>query len=280
MYLLSVTCEPLRVDWLSGELWEAGTLGIREVLGSNGFITLEAVFEVSGAGDPLLEQFGSLQPTWRRLPEHDWVQDTQQAWPGRAIGRRLFLAAPWCSDPTPAGRERITHSPGVACGTGEHPCTQLALEALEIVTSPGVSVIDVGTGSGLLAIAALKLGAGIAVGLDIDLGALSAARENFALNGLHPALVAGSAECLIPEAADVIVANINASVLLSLADDLLSTLKPGGTLVLTGFPEEESSVIEAMFPPWSTAKRDGWSCITYRPSFDASVVSSSNRRSR
>jgi ribosomal protein L11 methyltransferase len=274
MYLLRFTCESSQVDLLSGELWEAGTLGIREVAGSNGFTTLEAAFQVSGARDQLLEQFGSLQPTWRRLPDRDWVQDTQQAWPGRAIGRRLFLAAPWCPDLTPAGRVRITHSPGLACGTGEHPCTQLALEALEIVTSPGVSVIDVGTGSGLLVIAALKLGAAIAIGLDIDLGALFVASENFALNGFNPNLVAGSTDCLMAGAADVIVANINASVLLSLADDLLSALKPGGTLVLTGFPEEESRVVEAMFPPWSIATREGWSCITYQPSSDASALSS------
>jgi ribosomal protein L11 methyltransferase len=274
MYVLSFTCESSQVDLLSGELWEAGTLGIREVLGSNGFTTLEAAFEVSSARDRLLEQFGSLRPTWRRLPDRDWGQDTQQAWPGRAIGRRLFLAAPWCSDPTPARRERISHNPGLACGTGEHPCTQLALEALEIVTSPGVSVFDVGTGSGLLAIAALKLGAAIAIGLDIDLGALSAARENFALNKFTPNLVAGSTDCLMPEAADVIVANINASVLLSLADDLLGAIKPGGVLVLTGFPEEESRVVEAMFPPGSIATREGWTCITYRPFFDASLPSS------
>jgi ribosomal protein L11 methyltransferase len=274
MYLLRFTCESTQVDFLSGELWEAGTLGIREVVGSHGFTTLEAAFEVSSARDRLLEQFGSLQPTWRQLPDRDWVQDTRQAWPGRTIGRRLFLAAPWCAEPTPAGRARIIHSPGLACGTGEHPCTQLALEALEIATSSGVSVIDVGTGSGLLAIAALKLGAAIAVGLDIDLGALSAARENFALNGFNPNLVAGSTDCLMAEAADVIVANIDASILLSLADDLVSALKPGGALVLTGFPEEESRVVEAMFPPRSTATREGWSCITYRPPFDASVLSS------
>jgi len=274
MYFLRPTCDSSQVDLLSVELWEAGTLGIREIVDSQDSTTLEAVFEENSARDRLLEQFRSLQPAWRHVPDNDWVQHTKQAWPGRAIGRRLFLAAPWCLAPTPAGRERVLHNPGLACGTGEHPCTQLAMEALEIVTSPEVSVIDLGTGSGLLAITALKLGAANVFGIDIDLETLSAAKENFALNKLNPNLVAGSADCLIAEAADVIVVNINASVLLTLADDLLSVMKPSGALILTGFSEDESRVIEAIFQPCSTATREGWSCVIYPPSLGASLPSS------
>jgi ribosomal protein L11 methyltransferase len=264
MYFLHLTCESSQVDLLSGELWEAGTLGIRELAGPQALTTLEAAFEGNGARDRLLEQFALLQPAWKHVPDHDWVQHTKDAWPARTIGRTLFLAAPWWVDPTPAGRVRVIHNPGLACGTGEHPCTQLALEALEAVIWAGSSVVDIGTGSGILAITALKLGAAIAIGIDTDPEALAAAKENFALNGLNPLLAAGSISCLAAGSTDVIVANISASVLLSLADDLLSALKPGGAFILTGFPEVESRIVESVFPPRTTATRDGWTCITGR----------------
>ncbi len=188
MYSLHIECDADQLDLLSAELWEAGTVGIREL--SDGVI---AAFETNERRAELLQRFGG---TWTQEDSTDWVEATHHAWPPRLIGNRIFLAPHWCTDETPAGRVRLVHNPGLACGTGEHPCTQLALAAIESANVAGKTVVDIGTGSGLLAIAALQLGARIAVGVDLDEAALHAARENFELNHLLPNLAVGSADCL------------------------------------------------------------------------------------
>ncbi|MBV9036001.1 MAG: 50S ribosomal protein L11 methyltransferase, partial [Acidobacteriaceae bacterium] len=158
------------------------------------------------------------------------------------------------------GRVRIIHNPGLASGTGEHPCTQLVLEALERSVTPGATVLDVGTGSGVLAIAALQLGAGFALGIDPDINALQTARENL-LNGLTPALAAGSADCIADGWADITVANISGTVLLSILDDLLRATRLGGHLILSGFINDEAPAFLRLFPDAEQTTREGWSCL-------------------
>lgn len=262
MYFLRLRCSPHQVDRISGELWEEGTLGVCEESPSDDVILLSAAFEDNPRRESLLRRFSTFAPSWDHVDDSDWVVKTRDAWPGRTVGQRLFLAAPWCTENTPGNRERIVHNPGLACGTGEHPCTQLALEALERSVTQGCRVLDIGTGSGILAIGALKLGAGMAVGIDIDAEPLAAARENFALNGLGGLLAAGASDCLKSASADLIVANINASVLLSLADDLFRVGRPQVTLILTGFPKEESLVVRKVFGSCSVTEREGWACLT------------------
>jgi ribosomal protein L11 methyltransferase len=137
---------------------------------------------------------------------------------------------------------------------------------LEEAVRPGYRVVDVGTGSGILAIAAMLLGAASAVGLDPDQTALRIARENHQLNGLVGNVVAGSAECLADGCADVTVANISATVLLSLGDDLLRITAADGRLILTGFTEPELRAIEQNFPAAESRvfRSDEWSCVSLR----------------
>ncbi len=265
MYSLVLTCRPDQVDLLSSDLWEAGTSGFREVQTSAGSTTLIAAFDAEAERAALLEQFSSFTPEWRRETDTDWVQETERAWPPRIVGERLFLAPSWSTAATPEGRLRIIHNPGLASGTGEHPCTRLALRALERTVTPGCSLIDIGTGSGILAIAALRLGAALAIGCDPDQTALGVAQENLRLNGLAANLIAGSANCFREASAGIVVANINASVLLALADELLAVLTPGGILILTGFPESESQTIAQLFAPSVSTEEDGWSCLVCRP---------------
>jgi ribosomal protein L11 methyltransferase len=156
----------------------------------------------------------------------------------------------------------VIHNPGLACGTGEHPCTQLALSALELANLPHKTVVDIGTGSGLLAIAALHLGARLAIGVDPDEAALSATRENFALNNLHPLLVVGSADGLRDASSAVTLANISGTVLLSIADDLLRITSQRGQLILTGFTEHELRAIEQNFGRGQVTSCAGWRCLT------------------
>ena len=136
-------------------LWEAGTLGIVE---GDGY--LDAYFELEETAG----RFGAPQ----LAPETDWVRATEEAWPPLLVGEKFFLVAPWRTEPTPAGRFRLEINPGMQCGTGQHPCTQLCLEAMEKVIQPGDSVLDVGSGSGILSIAARLLGAGLVISCDID----------------------------------------------------------------------------------------------------------------
>lgn len=253
------------MDRLSGELWEAGTAGIQEIE-DGGIVILLASFETNKQRTTLLERFSCYSPEWNRNERIDWVRETHSAWPGRKIGRRIFLAPTWSNEPTPPRRERVIHNPGLACGTGEHPCSQLALLALEKCISKGDTVVDIGAGSGILAIAALKLGAKLAIALDIDEAALRVAKQNFELNGLTPNLVAGSAECLARQSAGIVIANINATVLLSIFDDLLRVTKADGRLILTGFPESEAGVFTRAFPAVEAFAQDNWRCIAIKTS--------------
>jgi ribosomal protein L11 methyltransferase len=265
MYSLRLNCSPAEVEWISGELWGAGTLGIHESDDGDRPV-LTAWFETNGLRATLLTEFSAYSPDWHFEEEIDWEQQTRRSWPARRIGSRIFLAPPWSEETTPEGRERLVHNPGLACGTGEHPCSQLALIALERCVQESCTVADIGTGSGILALAALRLGAKFAVGLDIDEGALSAAKQNFALNAIAPMLVAGSAECLADRWADVVVANINATVLLSILDDLLRIVRTGGRLILTGFSESEAAILARDFPDAAISELDQWRCVTLRMS--------------
>src|SRR5947209_4993500 len=176
MFSLRLRCPQSEAETVAAELWDFQTIAISE-REENGWTVLLAGFEDQGSRDVMLSQFAGYAPIWRE--DHtDWISTTEKAWPPRAVGQKLFLAAPWCNDPTPPGRVRVIHNPGLASGTGEHPCTQLVLETLERSIVAGTKLLDVGTGSGILALAALQLGAGFAVGIDPDVEALQTARAN------------------------------------------------------------------------------------------------------
>jgi ribosomal protein L11 methyltransferase len=263
MYSLHVSCPPGDVDLLSSELWEEGTLGVREVDRGES-IQLIAAFASNDRREFLLARFGQYEPTWEHEDDIDWVQYTKDSWPGHSVGQMLFLAPPWCEDPTPAGRIRLVHNPGLACGTGDHPCTQMALEALESVVTAQHMVLDIGTGSGILAIAARLLGARGAIGADTDAVALGAARENFRLNDLPATLVAGSVDCVRTGVADITVANISSTVLLMILDDLIRATKPGGQLILTGFAEAESAMFRSAVRREQVLRDGEWLCLVGR----------------
>lgn len=266
MYSLRLTCLPKQVESLSADLWEAETAGVREEDLPDGRVSLTATFERNDTREKLLTRFRQFSPQWTTEADTDWVAQTRTAWPGRSIGKGFFVAAPWCEEPIPSGRIRLLHNPGLACGTGEHPCTRLALAALEQVITPKCTAADIGTGSGILAIAAIQLGASLAIGIDLDFSALEAAGENFALNQIPFELAAGSADCLRSECADVVVANISPSVLLAISDDLLRIARPGGAFVLTGFEQHEAITIGDIFPPAQTLGEEGWACVISRAS--------------
>src|SRR5205807_9784002 len=170
------------------------------------------------------------RPVLRHEADTDWEKFTRELFPPLAVGERWFLVPPWSNDPTPCGCLRLEVNPGMACGTGWHPCTQLCLEALERVVKPGDAVLDVGTGSGILSQAAAMLGAGHVYACDIDFDAILLARERVRL----PAF-GGSAGAVRAAAADIIVANISSEAAEELASEFRRVLRPYGTLIVSGF---------------------------------------------
>ena len=194
MYCVRLEEEPERVDMLLAELWEAGTAGVVE---GDGFV--EAFFEDFAAA----ASFG--KPI--QAADRDWVQDTQDAWPPILAGEKFFVVAPWRTEPTPPGRFRLEINPGMQCGTGQHPCTRLCLKAMERVIRPGDRVLDVGTGSGILSIAATMLGAATVVACDID---SEAAREGIFFVGSVDAVRSGVFDIVVANISEVVIGELKA----------------------------------------------------------------------
>jgi ribosomal protein L11 methyltransferase len=235
---------PQREDELFVELWEIGTQGIIEEE-----VGIRAFFDESADPVALLLRFVEYLPELRQEAITDWSQVSRDAWPPLEIGERFFLVAPWSIDPTPAGRLRLEINPGMACGTGRHPCTQLCLEAIEKYVQHGDSVADIGTGSGILSAAALLVGAGRAVGADVDPEAVRIAGA---------LMFVGSADAIRSSSADVVIANIDAATIERIAPELARVRKPASTLILSGFPEED---VPEGFQPKETLRLDGWLCL-------------------
>jgi ribosomal protein L11 methyltransferase len=179
-----------------------------------------------------------------RLDDQDWVRATQAQFGPQQISSRLWIVPSWHTPPDPAALN-ILLDPGLAFGTGSHPTTRLCLRWLEAHIAGGERVIDFGCGSGILAIAALKLGAGHAEGVDIDPLAVLAARENAVQNQV-PAQFHSAAERLA-RPADIVVANILAHPLIVLAPLLARLTVRGGRIALSGILVEQAQEVAAVY---------------------------------
>ena len=195
------------------------------------------------------------------LPDSSWLDAARQQFTARRIGARLWLA-PWDSEPGPAELTTVRLHMGLAFGTGEHPTTALCLEWLERRATSGTTLLDYGCGSGILALAAVALGARFAYAVDNDPQALTAARANAALNGAADRVFVGAPEQLPAVSVDVLVANILAGPLVELAPTFAKLVAPGGMLVLSGILEAQAAGVAAAYAPYlaniERAARDGW----------------------
>jgi ribosomal protein L11 methyltransferase len=197
-------------------------------------------------------------PTFTPIADQNWMEAWKQHYRPIPIGRRLLILPAWLESPEPE-RVAIKIDPGMAFGTGTHPTTQLCLGLMETVfenreSSSDFRVIDVGCGSGILSIAALKLGATAVLGVDIDPESIRNSRENAETNGIGNELVLGLSsvgeilEGKFPwRSAKLVVANILAPVIIRLFDGgLAELLEPSGTIILSGILQEQGQgVIEA-----------------------------------
>jgi ribosomal protein L11 methyltransferase len=184
----------------------------------------------------------------RRLPEADWRDSWKRYFKPRRVGRSLVVKPSWATYAVAAGDTVVEIDPGMAFGTGQHPTTALCLRALEQRLRPGDSVVDLGCGTGILAVAAAKLGAARALALDLDPQAVKATGENAAANGVSAAVQAR--EGSLPEAAggerfDLVVANIGALTIERLAPAIAEATNEGGSVIVSGFLEDAVGALES-----------------------------------
>jgi ribosomal protein L11 methyltransferase len=234
MFSIEIKCPPDRNDLLVAELWAEGSAGIVELEGGG----LRAFFEDDADRAALAGRFHAV--SWRREEQRDWVALSQANWEPLLVGERFFLVPEWLGDRAPEGRFRIAVNPGMAFGTGLHETTQLCLEALETYVRPGMRVLDVGTGSGILAQAAGLLGAGRVWACDIDPEAVEIARGN-----AGPNLFIGSVDAARSGAAGLIAANISPETIARLAPELLRCLRAEGVALVSGFERHEATAVAA-----------------------------------
>lgn len=214
------------------------------------------------------------EPQTVSLREEDWATSWQKYYQPIPVGQRIYIVPDWMREkPVPDGRVPLYLNPGLTFGTGAHPTTQLCLELLEEVLHPGDKVLDLGCGSGILAIAALALGASRAVGVDIDPKAADVAFENAALNGIEPdrlSVYAGDvlsdkklAARLEPGQNRVVLANIVADVIIPLSAKAGEFMTTDGVYLTSGIIEgrqdEVRAAIEANgFAITKHLERNGW----------------------
>ena len=203
---------------------------------------------------------GAAAPPHQRfdVADEDWVRATQAQFAPLRVADGLWIVPSWCEPVDPRACNLLL-DPGLAFGTGSHPTTRLCLRWLAERMPPGATVLDYGCGSGILAIAAARLGAGIVAGTDVDPQAIAASRANAERNGvvatfalpderggaLHAALPAGAGGRY-----DIVVANILANPLRLLAPALAARVQPGGTIVLSGVLGAQADDVAAAYAPW------------------------------
>ena len=193
------------------------------------------------------------------VADQDWVRATQSQFGPIAIGEGFWIVPSWCDLPEP-GAIALELDPGLAFGTGSHPTTRLCLEWLRGAIAGGETVLDYGCGSGILAIAAAKLGARTVAGTDVDAQALAASAANARANGVEATFV--MPDRLAPGERDVVVANILANPLILLAPALAARTKRGGHIALSGIREAQADEVAAAYARWFTLavwrRLDGW----------------------
>jgi ribosomal protein L11 methyltransferase len=245
---LRLTVSRDEADRVSGELWYLGTLGIEEQPNGEEVVLLAGFNSAVAADDAarqlqrfaIVEEFGSRDylDTWR---EFATIYRT---------GNRLVVKAPWVSYEPAATELVLWIDPGRSFGSGSHPSTQLALAELERLLEGNESVLDVGCGSGILTVAAARLGATRVVGIDIDPASPQLTLENARANGVAEFIEASAtAVSNIDDTYDVVVANMLASTLIEQGPNLVRRVRPTGRLIISGILNSQIHSVTGAFRP-------------------------------
>ena len=252
MFSLSMQVEDNERDLLIANLWDAGATGITEEDRA-----LRAFFGPESDAQVVIRLFADFRPIVQEEEETDWVRFAQSQWQSFPVGERFYLVPEWLDEAAPEGRLRLVMHPGMACGSGTAPPTRLCLIAMERNVAAGQSVIDVGTGAGILADGARLLGARPVFGCDIEHDATMVARAKL---DISIPLFTGSVRSVRSSATDWAVCNLNAATLRNLKDDLLRISQ---RLILSGFSEEEMDKVAGLFkrPVRDQMELDGYGCL-------------------
>ena len=224
------------------------------------------------------KHMGSLTVSAAPLDEEDWSNSWKKNYPPQFIGKNFCVLPYWMEQSEAQGRLPVILDPGLTFGTGSHPSTQMCMAAMEKHLTPGCRVVDLGSGSGILSIAALRLGAKTAVGVDIDPKAENMARENAAYNGFGEERfraftgdVAGDKKALaaLGGGFDVVFVNIVADVILALAPVLPRVARPGGTIILSGIldtrlEEVRTGLLAQGLTILEQRAQEDWRCLVAR----------------
>ncbi|MDR0735341.1 MAG: 50S ribosomal protein L11 methyltransferase [Zoogloeaceae bacterium] len=201
--------------------------------------------------------------TLDEVEEENWVARTQAQFAPIRVSERLWIVPSWHESPD-ENAINLSLDPGMAFGTGSHPTTRLCLEWLEHAPPAGKSVLDYGCGSGILAIAAARLGAARVTGVDIDPHAIAAAARNAEKNAV--AIDFHDLSAPLSGDYDLVLANILANPLRMLAPALCAHVRPGGSLALSGILPEQAAALVGIYAPWIplavSDTRDGWALLS------------------
>ena len=223
------------------------------------------------------EAFGSLTLHQNALAETNWEESWKDNYPPQEVGQKLVVLPYWLSDSDTQGRLPVILDPGLTFGTGAHPSTQMVMEAMEQLVTPNASCLDLGSGSGILSIAVLRLGADRAIGVDIDPKAEDIARENAAYNGFAaPKFTALTGnvtadrrlmDTLRQEQYDLVLVNIVADVIIGLSPVLPKLLSSHSTLICSGILDTRLEDVTAALKSQgltitSIRAKEDWRCIT------------------
>ena len=213
----------------------------------------------------------------KALEETNWEESWKDNYPPQEVGNSLIVLPYWLADADNSGRLPIILDPGLTFGTGAHPSTQMVMENMEKLVKPGASCLDLGSGSGILSIAALRLGAGAAIGVDIDPKAESIARENAAYNGFSaPAFTALTGNVTEDTALmtrlsenhyDIVLVNIVADVIIGLSPVLPHFLEETSTVICSGILDTRLQDVTAALERagleiTSVRAKEDWRCVT------------------
>ena len=222
------------------------------------------------------KDLGELTVHMTTLAETNWEESWKDSYPPQCVGEKLIVLPYWLADSDESGRLPVILDPGLPIGTGAPPSTQMVMEAMEEAVTPGCSCLDLGSGSGILSIAALRLGAGSAIGVDIDPKAEDIARENAAYNGFAaPAFTAYTGnvtadkklmDALRQKHHHLVLVNIVADVIIGLSPVLPDFLTPDSTLILSGILDSRlDDVLAALKTAGLTVIRirskEDWRCV-------------------
>ena len=209
--------------------------------------------------------------SWKAVADEDWAETWKEFFHTEKIGARTVIKPTWEEYEVKVGEIVVELDPGAAFGTGQHATTSLCIRALEDLVRPGMTVFDVGTGSGVLAIVAAKLGAKRVEAVDFDPVAVRVARENVRQNGAEDVVRTGRSDLLksVEGRADLIIANIIADIIVRLFGEVKGSLAAGGTMLLSGIIEDRlADVVEAAgrhgFSVEKIEQEKGWAAVVVK----------------